>query len=79
MSSRSIFVLKEAIQKMAEDNKRLVNAEIVAVLLDAVKRHVHKEPIIGPSGLPLKDYLLENEIIDEIARRIAKAMKKNSQ
>ncbi len=71
--------LKEAVQKMAEDNKRSVNAEIVAVLLDAVKRHNHGDPVIGPSGVPLKDYILESEIIDEIARRTAKALKNNNQ
>jgi hypothetical protein len=31
--------LKEAVQKMAEDNKRSVNAEIVSVLLESVKMH----------------------------------------
>lgn len=67
--------LKEAVQQMAEDNKRSVNAEIVAVLLEAVKKHIHGEPIIGPSGKPMKEYLLESEIIEEIAKRTAKAIK----
>lgn len=34
--------LKDSVQKMAEDNKRSVNAEIVAVLLEAVKLHTAK-------------------------------------
>lgn len=67
--------LKEAVQRMAEDNKRSVNAEIVAVLLDAVKRHINGDPIIDPSGRPLREYLLESEIIEEIAKRTAKAIK----
>ncbi|PHM39263.1 Rha family transcriptional regulator [Xenorhabdus mauleonii] len=31
--------LKDDVQNMASDNKRSVNAEIVAVLLDAVRKH----------------------------------------
>lgn len=62
--------LKEAVQKMAEDNKRSVNAEIVAVLLDAVKRHALGEPVAG-----LKEVYLPSEIIDEIAKRTADRLK----
>ncbi|EMM8868907.1 MULTISPECIES: Arc family DNA-binding protein [Klebsiella] len=63
--------LKDAVQKMAEDNKRSVNAEVVAVLLEAVKRHNLGESIAG-----VKDIYLPSEIIDEIARRTALELKK---
>ena len=56
---------------MAEDNKRSVNAEVVAVLLEAVKRHNLGESIAG-----VKDIYLPSEIIDEIARRTALELKK---
>ncbi|EHZ9645296.1 TPA: Arc family DNA-binding protein [Escherichia coli] len=63
--------LKDAVQKMAEDNKRSVNAEVVATLLEAVKRHNLGESIAGA-----KDIYLPSEIIDEIARRTALELKK---
>lgn len=63
--------LKDAVQKMAEDNKRSVNAEVVAALLKAVKRHNLSESIAGE-----KDIYLPSEIIDEIARRTALELKK---
>ncbi|EAN4946471.1 Arc family DNA-binding protein [Salmonella enterica] len=63
--------LKDAVQKMAEDNKRSVNAEVVAALLEAVKRHNLGESISG-----VKDIYLPSEIIDEIARRTALELKK---
>ncbi|MDC9591138.1 Arc family DNA-binding protein [Xenorhabdus sp. XENO-10] len=65
--------LKEAVQNMASDNKRSVNAEIVAVLLDAVRRHKSREQ----SQLSMKhqsttiDPKIEREILEEIAKLAA--------
>lgn len=66
--------LKDAVQSMASDNKRSVNAEIVAVLLEAVKRHQLGDPLSGSGGMLLraKEYLLPSEILEEIAMRAAK-------
>ncbi|MDR5610500.1 MULTISPECIES: Arc family DNA-binding protein [unclassified Arsenophonus] len=58
--------LKDAVQKMAEDNKRSVNAEIVSVLINAVKKHhLEKTP------LALKELSFSPEIIDDIAEKAA--------
>ncbi|BCZ39845.1 Arc family DNA-binding protein [Serratia marcescens] len=64
--------LKEAVQNMAADNKRSVNAEIVAVLLDAVRKH-NLSPIDGTEGMlaRAKEYLLPSEIFEAIAIRAA--------
>uniref|UniRef100_UPI0036D80F03 Arc family DNA-binding protein n=1 Tax=Photorhabdus sp. RM322S TaxID=3342825 RepID=UPI0036D80F03 len=65
--------LKEAVQNMASDNKRSVNAEIVAVLLDAVRNH--KLSDFGQSLSVLvqesKDYLIKREVLEEIAKLAA--------
>jgi hypothetical protein len=64
--------LKEAVQNMAADNKRSVNAEIVAVLLDAVRRH-NISPMDGPDGFLMraKEFVLPSEILEELANRAA--------
>lgn len=56
--------LKDDIQNMASDNKRSVNAEVVAALLEAVKHH--KSGIDG-SGL-FRDKTAEE--VSEILERV---------
>ncbi|RKS59554.1 MULTISPECIES: Arc family DNA-binding protein [Photorhabdus] len=65
--------LKEAVQNMALDNKRSVNAEIVAILLDAVRKHALSNQGQSSSGTRLKaiDYLYEREVLEEIAKLAA--------
>ncbi|MCC8375901.1 Arc family DNA-binding protein [Photorhabdus bodei] len=65
--------LKDAVQSMASDNKRSVNAEIVAILLDAVRKHELNNQSQSSSGAQLKtiDYRYEKEILEEIAKLAA--------
>ncbi|WP_448512391.1 Arc family DNA-binding protein [Photorhabdus laumondii] len=65
--------LKDAVQSMASDNKRSVNAEIVAILLDAVRKHELNNQSQSSSGTQLKtiDYRYEKEILEEIAKLAA--------
>ncbi|MDC9591325.1 Arc family DNA-binding protein [Xenorhabdus sp. XENO-10] len=65
--------LKEAVQNMASDNKRSVNAEIVAVLLDAVRKHKSGDQIQSsmkcqPTTI---DPITERKILEEIAKLAA--------
>jgi len=64
--------LKDAVHNMAADNKRSVNSEIVAVLLEAVRRH-SLSPLDGTEGMLLraKEFLLPSEILEDIANRAA--------
>lgn len=65
--------LKEAVQDMASDNKRSVNAEIVSVLLEAVRRHKHGDtPYSSGTLLWSHQFASQNEVIEEIAMRAAK-------
>ncbi|OTA15417.1 Rha family transcriptional regulator [Xenorhabdus beddingii] len=65
--------LKELVQEMASDNKRSVNAEIIAALLNAVRNH--KIITQGQSSSELsqesKDCLIKREILEEIAKLAA--------
>lgn len=72
--------LKEAVQNMAADNKRSVNAEIVAVLLDAVRKH-NLSPIDGTEGMLARanEYILPSELLEVIATRAAEAVVKIQQ
>ncbi|MEK9497058.1 Arc family DNA-binding protein [Photorhabdus sp. P32] len=65
--------LKEAVQNMASDNKRSVNAEIVAILLDAVRKHELSNQSQSSSGTQLKtiDCLIKREVLEEIAKLAA--------
>ncbi|MFS1538221.1 MAG: Arc family DNA-binding protein [Candidatus Phlomobacter fragariae] len=55
--------LKDLVQKMAEDNKRSVNTEIISVLINAVKHHLGKTPLAP------KELSFSPEIIDDIAEK----------
>ncbi|MDB6366755.1 Arc family DNA-binding protein [Photorhabdus bodei] len=65
--------LKDAVQNMASGNRRSVNAEIVAILLDAVRKHELNNQSQSSSGTQLKtiDCLYEREILEEIAKLAA--------
>ncbi|MGV8004331.1 Arc family DNA-binding protein [Photorhabdus temperata subsp. temperata] len=65
--------LKDAVQNMASGNRRSVNAEIVAILLDAVRNHKLIASSKSSAGLlkKSKDYFIEREILEEIAKLAA--------
>lgn len=65
--------LKDAVHEMAADNKRSVNAEIVAILLNAVRRHKGLANMDSPDGMlaRAKEYLLPSEILEDLANRAA--------